>query len=793
MAAEDPAAAPRVLYAEDNRFDADLTRAYFDANVRDLALDIVHTGEECLARLQSRRYDALLLDNLLPDMDGVDVLRHLSARRNELPVVVTTSVGDEALAVKVLQLGAHDYVPKDGDYIARLPIVLRNAIVEHDESRNPQRRILYAERHPSDVDLTVARLAEIAPHLHVEVVSSASDALGRLAEAEFDLVLTDLRLPEMNALDLLKEARARGLHVPFIVVTGGGDEAAAVAALKLGAYDYIVKRDDYVTRLPYAIDHAIVRSQLVVLNRQLQAELAERRRLQETTAEALALLDTLQKHAPIGIGFMDREGRFQRVNDELAKINGLPVAAHLGHTMEEVVPGISSRATPLFRRALAGETVLNVEIGGRTAASSDERHFLVSFYQVRGVEQKVLGIGLAMAEITQRKIADSAIREHAAALADVAKQKDEFLAMLSHELRNPLAPIRTAVDLLRRAGAEDDVSQKAKGVIDRQVSHIARLLEDLLDVARITTGRINLRIEILDMRRIVTEAIETTREMIAARRHQLTTALPSEAVLIRGDETRLVQVVVNLLSNAIKYTNEGGTIQVSVAREDGRAVLRVVDTGLGIPARLLPKIFDLFTQDDRTLDRAQGGLGLGLTIVRRITELHGGTVEASSEGSGRGSRFTVTLPLDGESLPVRTHGASRSRPISSSRCLVVEDNVDAAHMLELALTLEGFQVRLAYDGLAAVESAAAFRPDVVLLDIGLPRMNGYEAARAIRDLPGLSDVHIIAVTGYGQLADVERARAAGVDSHLVKPVELDALLQVLAAGRGDSPAADPAR
>jgi len=783
MAAEHPAA-PRVLYAEDNRFDADLTQAYFDANVRDLSLEVVHTGEECLARLESERYDALLLDNLLPDMDGVDVLRQLSARRRELPVVVTTSAGDEALAVKVLQLGAHDYVPKDGDYIARLPVALRNAIVERNGSRNRQRRILYAERHPSDVDLTVAGLAESAPHLHFEVVSSAWNALERLAQAEFDLVLTDLRLPEMNALDLLKEAKARGLQVPFVVVTGGGDEEAAAAALKLGAYDYIVKRDDYVARLPYAIDHAIVRSQLAALNRQLESELAERRRLQETTAEALALLDALQKHAPVGIGFMDREGRFQRVNDELAKITGLPAAAHLGRTMQEVVPGISASTTPLFQRALAGETVLNVEMCGRTAGTADERHFLVSFYQVR-VEQKVLGIGLAIAEITQRKLADSAIREQAAALADVAKQKDEFLAMLSHELRNPLAPIRTAVDLLRRAGAADDVSEKAKGVIDRQVSHIARLLEDLLDVARITTGRINLRMETLDLRRIVTEAIETTREMIAARQHHLTTELPSEPVLIRGDETRLVQVVVNLLSNAIKYTNEGGAIEVSVKPENGRAVLRVVDTGLGIPPRLLPKIFDLFTQDDRTLDRAQGGLGLGLTIVRRITELHGGTVEAASEGSGRGSRFTVTLPLNGESMPVRADGQHRSRPLNASRCLVVEDNVDAAHMLELALTLEGFQVRLAYDGLAAVEAAAVFKPDVVLLDIGLPRMNGYDAARAIRDLPGLSSVHIIAVTGYGQFADVEKARAAGVDSHLVKPVELDALLEVLAAGRGD--------
>ena len=783
----------RVLYAEDNSFDADLIRTHFEANEPEYELDVVRTGEECLAGLQSRQYDVLLLDNHLPDMDAVDVLKQLAARQIDMPIVVTTSVGDEALVVQVLQLGACDYVPKDGNYVASLPVVLKSAIAEHITRQKMQygdrlvRRIIYVERHSSDIDLTLNHLAEVAPHLSVEVVSSADDVLTLLSKEEFDLVLTDLRLSEMNALELLKEVKSRGLLVPFIVVTGGGDEAAAVAALKLGAYDYLVKRDDYLTRLPHAIEHAIARCQLARINERLQRELAERQRLQQSTAEALALLDTLQKHAPIGIAFMDREYRFQRVNDELATITGLPVAAHLGHTLDEIAPELSRGVESLYRQALHGEAVFNVEIAGPGPAGAEERHFIVSFYPVRATGQQVVGVGVAMADITEQKRAEAALREHAVALADVARQKDEFLAMLSHELRNPLAPIRTALELLRRPGTQPDIAASAHDVIDRQVTHMARLLDDLFDVARITTGRVNLRMEPVTVQRVVADAIESAGHLIAARGHRLETSLPPETLTIRGDATRLVQVLVNLLDNAAKYTNEGGTIQLSVTAEGGSAALRVRDTGLGISARLLPKIFDLFTQDDRTLDRAQGGLGLGLTLVRRITELHGGRVEAHSEGRGRGSAFTVRLPLHMPDERGSTHATAATSPKSRPlRCLLVEDNVDAARMLELSLTLEGYEVRLAFDGLSAIDAAAAFGPEVVVLDIGLPRMNGYDSARAIRQLPGLADVHIIAVTGYGQVADYEKSREAGVDAHLVKPVELDALLLTVAEGRARS-------
>ena len=780
----------RVLYAEDNTFDVDLTTSYFAEHAREFTLDIARTGQECLARLHSAIYDVLLLDNRLPDMDGEEILKLLLSRGIQLPVVMTTAAGDEMVAVRALQMGVADYVPKDDRYVELLPTVLKNAIADHRaQERHPYgharvpRRVIYIEHNPSDIDLTVRQLAEASPHITVEVVTSGATALALLDEGRKpDLVLTDLRLRDMSALDILREVKLRRLRVPFIVLTGRGDEKAAIAALKLGAYDYILKRDEYLTRLPYAIENAIARFQLVEMNEHLQRELAERLRLQQTTTETLARLDSLQKHAPIGIAFMDRDFRFQRINDELAAINGLPAEAHLGRTLAEVLPDVWPHVQPAYELALAGELVPKFEVSAETPARPGEnRHFIGSFYPVRGSQHEVVGVGVAISEITERRRAETALQEHARALAEAARQKDEFLAMLSHELRNPLAPIRTALGLLRRTEPQDEISATAHDVIDRQVTHMTRLLDDLLDVARITSGRINLNLQDVDLREIVKDATESVGNLLTARRHTLLTSVPPGPVAIRGDVTRLVQVVVNLLNNAAKYTNEGGTITLDIMSEEPNAVVRVRDTGTGIPVRLISRIFDLFTQDERTLDRAQGGLGLGLTLVRRITELHGGTVEAHSEGRGFGSEFIVRLPLlSRDSVDVPVDRVVPHAYMKPRRCLVVEDNVDAARMLELALTIEGHQVRLAFDGRDAVEAAAAFHPDAIILDIGLPRMNGYDAARAIRQLPGLADVHIVAVTGYGQPAEREKSREAGIDDHLVKPIDIDVLLETLA-------------
>jgi len=780
----------RVLYVEDNPDDAELTTAYFDANAPDVRLEVVHSGRACLDRLATTEYDVVLLDYRLPDMDGVDVLKALAGQRSMLPVVVTTAAGDEAIAVEVLRLGAADYVPKAPGYVERLPAALRSAVhLCHDAERRREhsaassRCIVYVEQHPADIDLTLARLAEVLPNVHVEVIRSGAEALTRIKQGGVDLVLADLRMPQMSALDLLRELRYAMLDLPLIVITGRGDESAAVAAIKLGAADYIIKREEYLTQLPYVIDQTITRHQLARSNHRLQTELTERRRLQEITSESLALLDTLQKHAPIGIAFTDRLFQFQRINDELAAINGLPAVAHIGRTVAETFPTLWPRFKSLFEQALSGQSASTEFVIDAPAHADRARTFVGHFYPIHHEVSGIIGVGVAVAEVTDQKRAEVALREHATVIADASRQKDEFLAMLSHELRNPMTPIRTALELLRRTSELDETGRRALGVLDRQIGHLARLLDDLLEVARITTGRINVRPAPVDLRAVVDESLDSAKEFIDAHGHSVEVVLPPEPLIVNGDLTRLVQVIVNLLNNAAKYTDHGGVIRVEAATEGTWAVLRVTDSGAGISPRLLPKIFDLFTQDERTLDRAQGGLGLGLSVVRRITELHGGSVQARSEGRGRGSEFTVRLPLVGDRMQPAPRVISPAQCATEMRCMVVEDNVDAARMLEWALHLEGHQVRLAFDGREAVDAAAAFRPDVIVLDIGLPYMNGYDAARAIRQLPGLEDVYIVAVTGYGQESDFAKSREAGIDDHLVKPIELDTLLRAV-AGRG---------
>lgn len=783
----------QVLYAEDNRDDADLTVLHFAENEPDIAVAIVATGAECLARLDTGHVDVLLLDHHLPDQDAPEILKQISARGYSLPVVVVTAVGDEALVVQLLRLGAWDYVPKQGAYIETLPAVLRHAFAEHASGSRPPRampplprRVLLAEHDPSDVDLTVAHLEDWAPHLTVHVVRGAGEALEFLEREDVDVVVTDLRLSDMSALGLMREARRRGLQVPFVVITGQGDESAAVTALKLGAYDYIVKRDNYLTQLPYAIDNAADRFELALMNQRLQGDLAERETLQRSTETTLDLLDTLQRHAPIGIAFIDADFRFQRVNDELAAMTGLRASAHIGRSAAELLPNMWPKLEPLYRRALGGASVLKAEVDGEVREAGPARRFWsCSFYPVRLAGGDIVGIGGFIADVTDGKKAEAELRHQAAELTESARQKDEFLAMLGHELRNPLAPVRTALELMQRSGTQSGIEKRAHEVMDRQLSHMVRIVDDLLDVSRITSGRIKLTVQEIDLRQVVSDAVDSVRELIDARRLRLAVTVPSEPVLVRGDVTRLVQVFVNLLNNAAKYTGEGGAIGLVLDFDAACAVLRVSDTGVGISPRLLPRIFDLFTQEERTLDRAQGGLGLGLSLVRRITELHGGTVDARSEGRGMGSEFVVRLPLTVRGV---SRGALQTkRPVASPRgpmrCLVVEDNVDAAHMLEFALDSEGHEARLAFDGKDAIETAKQFRPDAVVLDVGLPGMNGYEVARAIRQLPGLSRVNIIGATGYGQDADRRRAEEAGFDHYLVKPIELDALMLALTAGR----------
>jgi CheY-like chemotaxis protein len=364
------------------------------------------------------------------------------------------------------------------------------------------------------------------------------------------------------------------------------------------------------------------------------------------------------------------------------------------------------------------------------------------------------------------------LRQRVQDLEEDRRQVDEFLATLAHELRNPLAPIRNAVSLMQLGGLSGSMVEWYRTVIDRQVTHLTRLVDDLLDASRITSGKIMLRRGPVELAFVVESAVDSSRLLIDARKHALEIHLSTERLRVEGDPVRLSQVVLNLLNNAAKYTPEGGRIRLTVEREGEQALVRVRDTGLGIPADLLPRVFDLFTQGDRSLDRSEGGLGIGLALVRRLVEMHGGSVEAHSAGPGCGSEFVVRLPL--LALPRECPGGEEAEPPPQTgprRVLLIDDNRDAAESMTVLLELWGHEVRIAYNGPDALALAAEFRPDAALLDIGLPGMNGYEVAKRLRGLPGWEGVMLVAVTGYGQDEDRRRSCEAGFDHHLTKPVE----------------------
>jgi signal transduction histidine kinase/ActR/RegA family two-component response regulator len=386
-------------------------------------------------------------------------------------------------------------------------------------------------------------------------------------------------------------------------------------------------------------------------------------------------------------------------------------------------------------------------------------------------------------KILLRKRAEEELRQHVRYLEAADRQKDEFLAMLAHELRNPLAPISTAMQILDQQDVDPALVREAAKVIGRQVEHLTHLVDDLLDVSRITRGKIELKRERLDLVEVVNGAIEVNRDVITVRRHQLSVSQPATEVAVFGDRVRLTQVVGNLLHNAAKYMPDNGQIELTLDESDGHAVICVQDEGIGIAPSMLPRVFDLFVQADQSLDRSQGGLGLGLTLVRQLVELHGGTVEALSDGLNRGSKFVVRLPLIGESQRQSdsTPGASAVATRSAAfRILIVDDNQDAASMLAALLGTMGHQVEKAHDGRAALDVLESFRPDVVLLDIGLPKVDGYQVAEQIRLKYTSQEVLLIAVTGYGHPQAIQRGRDVGFDHHLLKPLNPRKLVELLA-------------
>jgi PAS domain S-box-containing protein len=477
-----------------------------------------------------------------------------------------------------------------------------------------------------------------------------------------------------------------------------------------------------------------------------------------------------------GIFMLDPEGNVASWNNGAQRIKGWTADEIIGKHFSVFYPKEAvDSGWPAHELAIAKREGRFEDEGWRVRKDGTRFWANVVISAVRDEGGVLRGFAKVTRDLTEKKRVEE--------LEEAEKRINEFLAMLGHELRNPLAPIRNAVSILRAQKTLSTVEERVAGVIDRQLGHLTRLVDDLLDVSRITSGKIALRLEPLDLLAPVVAAVEACRPMLDRKRQHFAFHHEDQPMRVTGDATRLTQIVVNLLTNASKYTPPGGHVTLNLERVDDRALIQVKDDGMGIAPAAIPRMFDLFVQGERGLDRSEGGLGLGLTLVRRLVQLHNGTVTAISQGSGKGSTFEVRLPLhDGPGdTPRRAPAAADHSNPAARRILVVDDNEDSAETMAALLTLWGHEVRTAGDAEAALAIAAEQCPDVVLLDIGLPGISGYEIAPNLLGLPGCQAAVLIAMTGYGQEEDRRRTREAGFAHHLTKPVPPDALKEILAS------------
>ena len=673
-------------------------------------------------------------------------------------------------------------------------------------------------------------------------VNSGSEALREVLHREFAVILLDVNMPDIDGFETAALIRKykRSAHTPIIFITAYADEIQTAKGYSLGAVDYIlspvvpemlrskvkvfVELHQMQRRVRRQADERVAlvaaeaarrvaeendrRSNFLshasrVLSGSLDVSVGARLLLELVVPEvaALAVLQLLEEDRPMSqvvVAAVRNAGSPTLTHTDAG---GLPPAVrealqHAVHLKQRVTlhsnalrrmgPEAFGLDGPLALRAavavplMIGERVLGVLMVGAEQAMPGH-----AARDWAALEELASRAAIAFENAHLYRSLQSEIVERRAAEAELQEanqRKDEFLAMLSHELRNPLAPIRNALEVIRRIAPPDPKFNWAGDVMDRQVRHLTRLVEELLDVARISQGKIQLNKEPVDLSAVIAQSVETAQPFIDARGHALTVRLPDTPVWLQGDFARLSQVVSNLLHNAAKYSEDGGRIQLELWVNDGEALIVVRDNGIGIDASLLPRIFDLFQQGARSLDRIQGGLGVGLTLARRLVELHGGRVEAASAGAKKGAELRVMIPC--VSVVPRPGGdppAELAAPaVHGQRILIVDDNQDAAESIAQYLQLEGHEVKTVTDGLQALACVPVFAPQIVVLDIGLPAMNGYEVCRRLRKMTVTQQALLVALTGYGQKEDQVRALEAGFDRHFVKPTDPRVLVQLIA-------------
>jgi two-component system CheB/CheR fusion protein len=594
-----------------------------------------------------------------------------------------------------------------------------------------------------------------------EAVATGEAALERAEQLRPDLVLMDIVLRgEMDGIQAAEIIRQRW-ETPVIYLTAHADPATLRRAKITEPFGYVLK--------PFEERDLHTTIEMALYKHAMEQKLRENQRWLYVTLNSIgdAVVAT------------DIEGRTVFINPVAQRLTGWSAADAVGRPIADIFQiinehsreAVESPVTKVLREGLtlglANHTLL-------IARDGSERPIDDSGAPIQDAQGQILGAVLVFRDITERRELERALAQQAADLAEADRRKNEFLAMLSHELRNPLAAVCSALELVRCGAGEED-RKMAHDIMERQTQHMVRMVHDLLDVSRVVRGRIELRKEPVDLASAVGHAIEESQGLIQGRRHQLNVALPAETLWVEADRVRLAQMIANLLDNAAKYTADGGQIGLTARADGPMAEIRVRDNGVGISQEMLPRVFDLFAQADRSLDRSQGGLGVGLAVVRTLADMQGGTVEAHSAGLGQGSEFVLRLPLS--AVPASSHGPSwQPSPVDPRRILVVDDNQGAAQVLQKLLTRTwGHEVLIAHDGTTALQLAKTFRPDLVLLDIGLPGMNGYEVARHLRHQPETTRAMLVALSGYSQEESGDGQAETNFDTYLVKPASLTSL------------------
>jgi len=616
-------------------------------------------------------------------------------------------------------------------------------------------RVLVADDN-ADMREYASRL--LSPRFEVETVGDGLAALEAVRRQRPDVIVSDVMMPRLDGFQLLAALRSdeRTRSVPVVLLSARAGEEARIEGLHAGADDYLVK--------PFSARELVARIEAQLVR-------AKMRSLEEAHAVRLA---NVFAQAPVGVAILNGPAHvFEFANLQyLELVGGRPI---IGKPVREALPELAGQDVYelLDQVFQSGEPFVGRSLPvliQRSAGAVEETFFDFVYQPLFDSASRVTGLAVVAFDVTELT---NARREAEAA----SRAKDEFLAMLGHELRNPLAPILTALQLMRLRDVTG--AERERTIIERQVKHVVTLVDDLLDVSRTTRGTVQLKREPIDLADVIIKAIEMTSPLVEERRHRLHVDVP-RGLIVNGDAARLAQVAANLLTNAAKYTDVGGTISVVAAPEDSSAVVSVIDNGRGIAPEMIPRIFEVFSQERQEIDRSAGGLGLGLAIVRSLVQAHGGTVAAKSRGKGYGAEFTIRLPLStaapnvSEPSPARGR-ASRAEAAPGHRVLVVDDNQDAAELLADSLRALGHTARVALDGPAAVDAAIEFRPDVALLDLGLPVMDGFEVADRLKAQPGLARIQLVAITGYGQEIDQRRTRERGFDGHFIKPVDVEQL------------------